>query len=42
MNIIFREHFIFQQFFFSPQMKLSEIISNKHDTYELPNDHEKF
>ena len=27
---------MFYQIFFSPEMKRSAIISNKHDIYELP------
>ena len=33
---IFWEFWLLYQFFFSPQVKKSVIISNKHDIYELP------
>ena len=29
---------MFYQIFYSPQMKRSEIFSNKHGIYELPNE----
>ena len=38
MFIIFWDILIDEQIFFSPQMKRSVIISNKHGIYELPND----
>ena len=36
MDIIFRDFLIFYQIFFSPQVKRSVIISNKHGIYALP------
>ena len=38
MVILICEFFIFHQFFPSPQVKRSLIISNKSGIYELPND----
>ena len=38
MDIIFEDFLILYQKFFSPQVKQSMIISNKHGIYELPND----
>ena len=38
MDIIFSVFLILYQIFFSPQVKRSVIISNKHGTYELPHD----
>ena len=38
MGIIFRDFLIFYQVFFSPQVKQSVIISNKHGIYELPHE----
>ena len=38
MIVIIWDFLIFGQIFFSPQVKRSVIISNKHGTYELPND----
>ena len=38
MDIIFWDFLILYQNLFSPQVKRSVIISNKHGTYELPND----
>ena len=35
MVTIFRDFLMFDQIFFSPQVKQSAIISNKHDNYEL-------
>ena len=35
MDIIFWEFLILYQIFFSPQVKQSVIVSNKHGTYEL-------
>ena len=36
MEIIFWDFLIIYQIFFSPQVKRSVIISNKHGIYELP------
>ena len=36
MGIIFREFFILYQIFFSPQVKQSMFIIDKHGIYELP------
>ena len=36
MDIIFSDFLILYQIFFSPQVKWSMIISNKHGIYELP------
>ena len=36
MDIIFEDFLILYQNFFSPQVKRSVIISNKHGIYELP------
>ena len=36
MDIIFRDFLILYQIFFSPQVKQSVIITNKHGIYELP------
>ena len=36
MEIIFWNFLILYQTFFSPQVKWSVIISNKHDIYDLP------
>ena len=38
MDKIFGEVLILYQIFFSPQVKQSVIISNKHGTYELPHE----
>ena len=38
MGIIFRDFLILYQVFFSPQVKQSVIISNKHGIYELPHE----
>ena len=38
MDTIFCEILIPYQFSFSPQVKRSMIISNKHDIYELPHE----
>ena len=38
MVIIFWDFLMFDQIFLSLQVKRSVIISNKHDTYELPNE----
>ena len=38
MNIIFWDLLILNQIFFSPQVKRSVIISNKHGIYELPDE----
>ena len=38
MVIIFWDFFMIDQIFFSPQVKLSVIISNKHGIYELPHE----
>ena len=38
MDIVFEDFLILYQNFFSPQVKRSVIISNKHGLYELPND----
>ena len=37
MNIIFWDFLILYQIFFSPQVKRSVIVSNKHGIYEFPN-----
>ena len=37
MDIRFWDFLIVYQIFFSPQVKRSVIISNKHAIYELPN-----
>ena len=36
--IIFWDFLMFYQIFFSPQVKRSVIINNKHDIYELPHE----
>ena len=38
MDTIFSDFLILYQIFFSPQVKRSVIISNKHGIYELPSD----
>ena len=38
MNIIFWDFLILYQIFFSPQVKRSVIVSNKHGIYEFPNE----
>ena len=38
MEIIFSDFLILYQIFFSPQVKGSKIISNKHGIHELPHD----
>ena len=38
MLIIFSDILIDEQIFFSPQVKRSMIINNKHDIYELPHE----
>ena len=38
MDIIFWDFLIVEQIFFSPQVKRSGIISNKHRKYELPHE----
>ena len=38
VEIIFWHFLILYQFFFSPQVKRSVIISNKHDIYKLPHE----
>ena len=38
IDIIFLEFLLLYQYFFSPKVKQTVIISNKHSTYELPND----
>ena len=38
MDIKFSNFLILYQMFFSPQVKRSVIIGNKHGIYELPND----
>ena len=36
MDIIFCDFLVLYQIFFSPQVKQSVIINNKHDIFELP------
>ena len=36
MDIIFWDFLVLYQIFFSPQVKQSVIINNKHDIFELP------
>ena len=36
--MIFCDIFMFDRIFISPQVKWSEIISNKHGIYELPHE----
>ena len=38
LDIMFWDFLIFYQIFFSPQVKRSVIISNKHGIYELPHE----
>ena len=38
MDIIFWDFLIVEQILFSPQVKRSGIISNKHGIYELPHE----
>ena len=38
MDLIFSDFFILDQIFFSPQVKQSVIINNKHGIYELPHE----
>ena len=38
MDIIFWDILLFYQIFFSPQVKWSVIISNKHSIHELPHE----
>ena len=38
MDIIFCDFLVLYQFLFSPQVKRSVIISNKHGIYELPHE----
>ena len=38
MDKIFSDFLILYQILFSPHVKRSVIISNKHDIYELPNE----
>ena len=38
IDIIFWDFLILYQIFFSPQVKQSVIISNKHGIYELPHE----